>query len=108
MARARAPQTFERLSEEMIDLTDDKIARPAAEEFVDIQKLERPPATAGISNLFTGLPFIVVGLTLSIIAVVWLLVISGQRAEREATYIEQSSQLLMLSQRLAKDEQHRC
>jgi twitching motility protein PilJ len=103
MARARAPQPFEQISEEMIDLADEKIMRPAAEEYLDVQKLERPPAAAGIRNLFIGLPFIVVGLTLSIIAVVWLLVISGQRVEREATYIEQSSQLLMLSQRLAKD-----
>src|SRR5581483_1471948 len=39
----------------------------------------------------------------SIIALVWLLAINTQRAERESKYVEQSSQLLMLSQRLAKD-----
>jgi twitching motility protein PilJ len=34
---------------------------------------------------------------------VWLLAINAQRSERESRYIEQSSQLLMLSQRIAKD-----
>ena len=70
MARTRAPQPFEQLSEEMIDLSDVKVAQPAGEDFVDIQKLEKPSAAAGARGLFTGLPFIVVGLTLSIIAVV--------------------------------------
>ena len=51
----------------------------------------------------TGLPVLLSGLVLSIVGVVWLLAISTQQAEREARYIEQSSQLLMLSQRLAKD-----
>jgi twitching motility protein PilJ len=42
-------------------------------------------------------------MAIAIIALVWMLVINAQRSELESKYIEQSSQLLMLSQRLAKD-----
>jgi twitching motility protein PilJ len=79
----------------------------------DVIDLADTPATAaggaasasrfgGLKSL-TGLPFLLAGLVLSIIALVWMLSINTQRAERESKYIEQSSQLLMLSQRLAKD-----
>jgi twitching motility protein PilJ len=50
-----------------------------------------------------GLPFLLGGLGLSMVIMVWLLVVNLQRSEREAKYVEQSSQLLMLSQRIAKD-----
>ncbi|MBI3545401.1 MAG: type IV pili methyl-accepting chemotaxis transducer N-terminal domain-containing protein [Gammaproteobacteria bacterium] len=57
----------------------------------------------GIKNMLGGLPFLLGGMVLAMIAMIWLLVINAQRSERESKYIEQSSQLLMLSQRLAKD-----
>ncbi|OGI37684.1 MAG: hypothetical protein A2140_06490 [Candidatus Muproteobacteria bacterium RBG_16_62_13] len=37
------------------------------------------------------------------LALVWLMIINNQQSSRETKYIEQSSQLLMLSQRIAKD-----
>lgn len=90
-------------SEDIIDLSDEQIAQQGGEEFVDIQKAKKPMTMGNLMGLFSGLSFLLGGLVLSIIAVVWLLVINTQRAERESKYIEQSSQLLMLSQRLAKD-----
>jgi len=90
-------------SEDIIDLSEEQIANQAGEEFVDIQEMRKPVFAGGGMSLFGGLPFLLGGLALSIIAVAWLLVINAQRAERESKYIEQSSQLLMLSQRLAKD-----
>src|SRR5690606_33526759 len=62
-----------------------------------------PAPRSGLFAAFSSLPFILGGLGLSMIVVVWLLFIDGQRSEQEARYIEQSSQLLMLSQRIAKD-----
>ncbi len=90
-------------SEDIIDLSDEQMAQQAGEEFVDIQKATKPVTAGNLTGLFSGLPFLLGGLVLTIIAVVWLLVINTQRVERESKYIEQSSQLLMLSQRLAKD-----
>ncbi|MBI3575703.1 MAG: type IV pili methyl-accepting chemotaxis transducer N-terminal domain-containing protein [Gammaproteobacteria bacterium] len=91
-------------SEDVIDLSEDQIAKEAGEELVSAEKMHRPlfGGASGMQAL-TGLPVLLSGLVLSIVGVVWLLAISTQQAEREARYIEQSSQLLMLSQRLAKD-----
>jgi twitching motility protein PilJ len=51
----------------------------------------------------TGLPFLLLGLVLSLLALYVLVTTDVAQAERDTKYIEQSSQLLMLSQRLAKD-----
>jgi twitching motility protein PilJ len=102
MARAKEDM-IDQPSEDIIDLSEEQIANQAGEEFVDIEEMKRPLFAGGAKSVFGGLPFLLGGLALTIIAVAWLLVINAQRAERESKYIEQSSQLLMLSQRLAKD-----
>jgi twitching motility protein PilJ len=56
-----------------------------------------------IVKLLTGLPFLLLGLVLSLLALYFLVTHSTNEAERDTKYIEQSSQLLMLSQRIAKD-----
>ena len=91
-------------SEDVIDLSEEQVAKEAGEELVSAEKMHKPlfGGVGGVQAL-TGLPVLLSGLVLSIVGVVWLLAISTQQAEREARYIEQSSQLLMLSQRLAKD-----
>ena len=91
-------------SEDVIDLSEDQVAKEAGEELVSAEKMHQPlfGGMGGIQAL-TGLPVLLSGLVLSIVGVVWLLAINTQQVEREAKYIEQSSQLLMLSQRLAKD-----
>ncbi len=90
-------------SEELIDLADEQVAAAGGADFVDVGRAKRSFLPTNVSALLTGLPFLLVGMVLSIIAVVWLLAVNAQRSERESKYIEQSSQLLMLSQRLAKD-----
>jgi twitching motility protein PilJ len=100
----KAGNLIDQPSEDIIDLSDQEVARQAGEEFLDVQRLKRPLFAFGsMQDFFGGLPFLLGGLAVTIIALVWLLVVNTQRSERESKYIEQSSQLLMLSQRLAKD-----
>jgi twitching motility protein PilJ len=76
----------------------------SGEEFIDVKAPGRPaPAVRDVFRFLTGLPFLLVGMVLSFIAVAWLFAIGAQQADRDSKYIEQSSQLLMLSQRIAKD-----
>ena len=51
----------------------------------------------------TGTSFLLLGLVLSLLALYFLVTRDVAQAERDTKYIEQSSQFLMLSQRLAKD-----
>jgi len=84
--------------------TEENLSVSLDREYVDIQE-RRPRARLNLAALkmFTGLPFLLVGMFLSVVAVAWLFSDDATRADRESKYIEQSSQLLMLSQRLAKD-----
>jgi len=54
-------------------------------------------------KIVTGLPVLLLGLVLSMLALYFLVTRDAAQAERDTKYIEQSSQLLMLSQRIAKD-----
>ena len=104
MARAMKEDIIDQPSEDIIDLADGSIEEPASADFEVAQEGGGgSPGIARLKGIFSGLPFLLGGLGLSFIALVWMLVITTQRAERESIYIEQSSQLLMLSQRLAKD-----
>jgi twitching motility protein PilJ len=95
---------MDRPSEDVIDLSEEQVAKQAGEELVSTDKM-RKPLLAGLSGAqaLLSLPVLLSGLVLAIVAVVWLLAVNTQQAERESRYIEQSSQLLMLSQRIAKD-----
>jgi twitching motility protein PilJ len=104
MARAAKQHLIDQPSEEVIDLADAKIADEAIAEFAEERETEGvAPRRGGLLGVFSGLPFLLGGMVLSMIVMVWLLFINAQRSEREARYIEQSSQLLMLSQRIAKE-----
>ena len=98
MFKSKKDNLIDQPSEDVIDLADAPVAGGGA----TASGLSRFGALTNLKAL-SGLPFLLAGLVLSIIALVWLLSINTQRAERESKYIEQSSQLLMLSQRLAKD-----
>ena len=56
-----------------------------------------------VLQFMTAMPFLLLGLVLSLLALYFLVTRDVAQAERDTKYIEQSSQLLMLSQRLAKD-----
>jgi twitching motility protein PilJ len=105
MARTNTKEEFiDQASEDIIDLTDASIEQPHHADFEVAPESGGAPAPARrLRNIFGGLPFLLAGLGLAFIALVWLLAINTHRAEQESKYIEQSSQLLMLSQRLAKD-----
>src|SRR5205814_1684517 len=104
MARAARENLIDQPSEEVIDLADAKIADEAIAEFTEAREAEESaPRRGGVLRIFTGLPFLLAGMVISMIFTVGLLYVNTQRSEREARYIEQSSQLLMLSQRMAKE-----
>jgi twitching motility protein PilJ len=90
-------------SEEMIDLAGEGVGGSAGGEFeaAGMSRFRMP--SGGLLSLFSGLPFLLSGMVLAIIAVIWFLIVNIQRGEYESKFVEQSSQLLMLSQRLAKD-----
>src|SRR5581483_11438563 len=103
MARARTKEPLiDQPSEEVIDLADSRIADEAIAEFGDGEARAAAPRRS-IFGVFSSLPFLLTSMVLSITVAGGLVFINTQRSERESRYIEQSSQLLMLSQRIAKD-----
>jgi twitching motility protein PilJ len=95
----RKNQAMDQPSEDVIDLSEGEIA--------DISSpgggIGSLGGVQGILNFLNGLPFLLGGMVVSFIAVAWIFGVNAQLADRDAKYVEQSSQLLMLSQRLAKD-----
>ena len=104
MARKKSTQDglIDQPSEDIIELSEEAAVSPA-DQFVDVGKTESSTLTGGVMGIFGSLPLLLGGMVIAMIAMIWLLVLNNQRSERESKYIEQSSQLLMLSQRLAKD-----
>ncbi len=99
---AKRMPNLDQPSEDVIDLAGEQMAQQTADEYLDVGKSKRF-AFSGAFGMFGALPFLLGGMVLSMIVMVWFLVINAQRSERESKYVEQSSQLLMLSQRIAKD-----
>ena len=74
------------------------------EGYIELQgKQPRFVINKDFLKLMTGLPFLLLGLVLSLLALYFLVTRDAAQSERDTKYIEQSSQLLMLSQRIAKD-----
>jgi twitching motility protein PilJ len=103
MARKHSTQDglIDQPSEDIIDLSDG--ASDMADGDFDAGGGKSKSSLLGNFGMFSGLSFLLGGLVIAMIAMIWLLVLNAQRSESESKYIEQSSQLLMLSQRLAKD-----
>ena len=57
----------------------------------------------GFLKILGSVPFLSVGMFVSLVLVAWLFNRDAVEADKESKFIEQSSQMLMLSQRLAKD-----
>jgi len=74
------------------------------EGYIELQdKQPRLVINKDLLKVVTGLPVLLLGLVLSMLALYFLVTRDAAQAERDTKYIEQSSQLLMLSQRIAKD-----
>jgi twitching motility protein PilJ len=103
MARANEQEDFiDHPSEDIIDLADERIEQPASPQ-IAVDAPSGPSSLARLKAVVGGWVFMIGGLALSIVALVVLLAVDIKRTEEEGKYVEQSSQLLMLSQRLAKD-----
>ena len=105
LSRADRTTALEQPSEDIVDLSTEEIRIDETGEYIDI---EGGPRKAFGSSLLANLPSTIlpvlgVFLVLSILAAGWLLFYIGNEADKTAKYVGQSSQLLMLSQRLAKD-----
>ena len=86
-------------SEDVIDLSaEEAVAEVALAE----SGRRRPSGTGGRAKVL-DLKVLGIMLFLTVIAIGWLFFQNARQAERDTRYIEQSSQMLMLSQRLAKD-----
>ena len=74
------------------------------EGYVELQSSKpRFVINKDLLSFATGMPFLLLGLVLALLALYFLVTRDVAQTERDTKYIEQSSQLLMLSQRLAKD-----
>jgi twitching motility protein PilJ len=83
---------------------DDHIGFDVGEEYIDVQSGRRPlPGVRDIIRIVSSLPVLLTVMVLLFIGVAWMFAAGAEKADRESKYIEQSSQLLMLSQRVAKD-----
>ena len=105
LSRADRTTALEQPSEDIVDLSTEEIRIDETGEYIDIEKGPRKAfGSSLLANLpSTILPVLGVFLVLSILAAGWLLFYIGNEADKTAKYVGQSSQLLMLSQRLAKD-----
>ena len=82
----------------------DSMAIDMGEEYIDVQS-SRSQGLGGkdIIRVLGSLPILLTVMVLLLLAVVWMFASGAEQANKESKYIEQSSQLLMLSQRVAKD-----
>ena len=80
MARAKMKESrIDQPSEELIDLADSRISEEAIAEFGDAgEGLQTSPKRGGALSALSGLPFLLAGMVLSMIVVVWLLFINTQ------------------------------
>lgn len=104
MARKKSTKDglIDQPSEDIIDLSEG-MAASSTDQFVEVGKPASSLLSGGLMNMLSGLSFLLGGMVIAMIAMIWLLVVNAQRSGHDSKYIEQSSQLLMLSQRLAKD-----
>src|SRR2546425_90614 len=101
MATKQMPN-LDQPSEDVIDLAGEQGAKSQAGDY-GVGKEKPIRVGRGMFSAFNGLPVLLTGMVVSMIAMVWLLIVDGQASGRESKYVEQASQLLMLSQRIAKD-----
>ncbi len=93
----------------VLDQPTEELAVGGGEQYVEMQPRGRAkPVRKKLAvklNLghFAGVPVILTLLVVALAAAVFLFYTVAQQTSRDSNYIEQSSQLLMLSQRIAKD-----
>src|SRR6266849_2064938 len=100
----KAELVLDQPTEEVVQLTAAEETPGCGEQYIEVEAGKPKVARGKRSRSFiTSLPFLLIGMVASFTAVAWLFGVDARQADRDTKYIEQSSQLLMLSQRLAKD-----
>ena len=92
-------------TEELASLADGR-----GEQYIEVQprpskssKAQRPKKEPRLGRSMTSVTVLLVLMVLALVAVALLFGSDAEQANRDSKYIEQSDQLLMLSQRIAKD-----
>lgn len=91
--------SIDQMSEDIIDFAADEIG----EEILPVEEARRGGGVGSVFSKVVSLKTLLIIVFLAGTAAVWLLVQTTSDAARDTVYIEKSSQLLMLSQRVAKD-----
>ena len=90
-------------SENLVDLSSEEELELDQIDLALEDELPESKPDAAEKSTFSGLPFLLLGVVVSFVGMIWVSIYNVQIAQRDAKYVEQSSQLLMLSQRLARD-----
>jgi twitching motility protein PilJ len=97
-------ESLDQPSEDLIDLSGEELAIEIGDtEPSEPEKPGRGLSSGGVLEVFGNTTILSAGLGIAVAAMVYIFWIGNRLSNRDSHYVEQSSQLLMLSQRLAKD-----
>jgi twitching motility protein PilJ len=97
-------ESLDQPSEDLIDLSGEELAiEIGGTEPPEPEKPSRGLTSGGVLDVFNNTTILSAGLGIAVASMVYIFWIGNRMSNRDSHYVEQSSQLLMLSQRLAKD-----
>jgi len=97
-------ESLDQPSEDLIDLSGEELAiEIGGVEPSSPGQSRRSLDSGGVLNLINNISMLGAGLGIAVAVMVYIFWIGNRLSNRDSHYVEQSSQLLMLSQRLAKD-----
>lgn len=96
-------ESLDQPSEDLIDLSGEELAIEIGGEMPDRSTASDTREGGGLLGAFNNVSILGAGLGISVTVMVYIFFMGNRLSDRDSRYVEQSSQLLMLSQRLAKD-----
>jgi len=96
-------ESLDQPSEDLIDLSGDELAIEIGGDESAPSRREKQGAGGGLAEMLGNVSVLGAGLGISVVLMAYIFFTGNRLADRDSRYVEQSSQLLMLSQRLAKD-----
>ena len=96
-------ESLDQPSEDLIDLSGDELAIEIGGPEPTPKRRESRSSGGGLLELLNNVSVLGAGLGISVVVMAYIFFMGNRLADRDSHYVEQSSQLLMLSQRLAKD-----
>lgn len=96
-------ESLDQPSEDLIDLSGDDFAVDVSDGGGGRAETKAAPKSGGGMSWIGNVGFLGAGLGISVAVMAYIFFMGNKLADRDSHYVEQSSRLLMLSQRLAKD-----